>query len=256
MFLGIEYFFLIQDIQINFIFFVIFLLSFIVLSGIFIAKLAIDPLSSYVDNLQNLSKETLHELNLPLSTIQTNLGMLQKNLSDIKTLKRLGRIESACQMLQQRYDELDYMIKMQTHQELKEHCDLQELIEQRIVFLQRIYTTTTFVLHLEHKELFIDTIGLIKVIDNIIDNGVKYSQDLKKIVIRIQNDTLYIQDFGIGMDELELLHIFDTYYQVNKEVQGFGIGLSMVKRYCDTNAIGLRFDSQEGVGTTVSLQFK
>jgi signal transduction histidine kinase len=256
MFLGLEYYFLEYIPQTNTLLLAVFLVCFTILSGVFIAKISVDPLASYVQNLQNLSKETLHELNLPISTIQTNIGMLEKNTQDVKTLKRIKRIESACSMLKQRYNELDYMIKKQTKQQVKEVCKLDELVKQRVTFLQRVYTNVEFVLELENKELFIDTLGLSKVIDNIIDNGVKYSNNPKKIVVRIEKDTLFIQDFGIGMDELELLHVFDNYYQANEEMQGFGIGLSMVKRYCDENNIELRFDSQKGVGTTVILQFK
>jgi len=87
----------------------------------------VDPLQEYVKNLQELSKETLHELNLPISTITTNTQMLQKNLHDEKSMKRVARIASACDMLQERYNELDYLIKMQTKQEIKEHFYLDEL---------------------------------------------------------------------------------------------------------------------------------
>ena len=234
----------------------IVLICFVILSGVFISKLAIDPLAEYVRNLQNLSKETLHELNLPVSTIMTNSQMLKKTIEDEKSLKRVGRIESACEMLRQRYNELDYMIKMQSKQEVKEKFLLDELVQQRVSFLERLYPNTVFTLSLERLELSHDKIGLAKVIDNIIDNGVKYSQESKKIDIYIKNNTLIIQDFGIGMDEVELLQIFDQYYQSNATIGGFGIGLNMVKRFCDKNEIALHFKSKPQSGTTVELKFK
>ncbi len=89
------------------------MLCFSALGGVMISKLAIDPLQEHVTNLQNLSKETLHELNLPISTIFTNSNMLKKNMQSEKDLKRLTRIDTACSMLQERYNELDYMIKKQ-----------------------------------------------------------------------------------------------------------------------------------------------
>lgn len=232
------------------------LLSLVVLSGIFISKLAVDPLQAYVKNLQSLSKETLHELNLPISTITTNTQMLQKNLENEKNIKRAARIESACEMLQQRYNELDYLIKMQTKQEIKEHFSLDELVSNRVAFLQKIYPHIEFNLALSKQELYLDKIGLSKVIDNLIDNGVKYSADSKNIDITIEKDSLSIRDYGIGMDEVELLAIFDNYYQINSEMKGFGIGLSMVKRFCDENSIELIFDSVPKKGTTVLLKFK
>ncbi len=49
-------------------------------------------------------------------------------------IKRISRIELACEMLEQRYSELDYMIKTQTSQELKEYFELSSLIQKRIDF--------------------------------------------------------------------------------------------------------------------------
>ena len=240
----------------NFFLLAIIMLCFVVLSGVMISKLAIDPLQEHIKNLQALSKETLHELNLPISTIQTNSQMIKKTLEDEKALKRLARIDTACKMLQERYNELDYMIKTQTLQELKENIELHQLIQERVDFLSSLYAHIDFDLKLENIEIFSDKIGLAKVIDNLIDNGVKYSQNSRKIDIKLIDSTLYIQDYGCGMDEVELLQIFDKFYQSDSSMQGFGIGLNMVKKFCDKNNIGLSFKSQPNIGTTVLLNFK
>jgi len=233
-----------------------FLLFFIAVSGVFIVKLAVDPLSEYVIHLQNLSTETLHELNLPISTIKTNTQMLRKSLENEKSLKRIARIDTACEMLQERYNELDYLIKMQSNEKIRETFRIDTLVQERVGFLAKLYPQIKINTELQILEIHGDKKGLIKVIDNIVDNGVKYSQNSTKIDIKLEDATLCIQDYGIGMDETELLQIFDTYYQSNKNMQGFGIGLSMVKRYCDANHIELRFVSEKNVGTTVNLKFK
>jgi len=231
-------------------------LALVILAAVFIAKLAVDPLEKYVNNLQDLSKETLHELNLPISTITTNTQMMKKNLADTKALKRIERIESACTMLQQRYNELDYLIKMQTQKVEKEEFFLDEVVKERVLFLQKIYPQIEFRLSLSECKLSLDKIGLLKVLDNLIDNGVKYSGNSKKIDIKVEESTLVIRDYGIGMDEVELLTIFDRYYQANSDMQGFGIGLTMVKRFCDENKIELLLDSSPNEGTTIILKFK
>ena len=232
------------------------MIAFVLLCGIMITKLAVDPLQEYIDTLENFSCETLHELNLPLSTIQSNLGMLKKGMESEKDLKRASRIQSACEMLQQRYNELDYMIKRQSFNIVRENFELSELIEQRVEFLSRIYQNFEFKLELESTKIINDKIGLSKVIDNLIDNGVKYSQKIHKIDIKLKDFSLEIQDYGCGMDEVELVQIFDNYYQSNKNVNGFGIGLSMVKRFSDNNNILLNIDSSPDVGTKVLLKFK
>lgn len=254
-FLGILHYFLAVAQTQNIFLLAIVMLCFVTLSGVFISKLAIDPLQEHVTNLQNLSKETLHELNLPITTIMTNAHMIKKSMEDEKTLKRISRIESACTMLQQRYNELDYMIKTQSVQEMKENFELNALINERVQFLHAIYPNITFELDLAKTEIFNDRIGLAKVIDNIIHNGVKYSPNSTIITIKLNDFTLQIQDYGCGMDEVELLQIFDNYYQSNEKMQGFGIGLAMVKRFCDSQSIKLSFKSKPDYGTTVLLKF-
>ncbi len=233
-----------------------FLLLFIMVSGVFISKLAVDPLVEYTYNLQALSKETLHELNLPISTILTNINMLQKTAQDEKTLKRVERIRKACAMLQERYNELEYMIKMQSKNEVKESFFVDKLLLERVEFLQNVYPNVNMSVDVESLEIYGDKKGLAKIIDNIVDNGVKYSPNSKTIKMQLKNKILSIQDFGIGMDEVALVHIFDRYYQADTTLQGFGIGLTMVKHYCDTHAIELSFVSQPNKGTTVKLNFK
>lgn len=227
-----------------------------IFSGVFISKLAVEPLKDHLNNIEQLSKETLHELNLPISTIKTNSQMLYKNIENEKDLKRLSRILSASNMLEQRYNELDYMIKTHTTKEINEDFYLDKLIQERIEFLQGIYPNRTFNLDLEQVEIHNDKIGLGKVIDNIIDNGVKYSQNNDNIDIILKEKILIIQDHGKGMDESELLKVFDKYYQGDTDAKGFGIGLSLVKRFCDKQQIKLSIDSKMNYGTKITLEFK
>ncbi len=255
-FLIILYYILKFNLFENIVLLIVVMLSFVLLSAIFISKLAIEPLIEYINSLQNLSKETLHELNLPISTIISNTNMLKKNMIDEKSVKRLSRIESACEMLSQRYNELDYLIKTQADEDVREKIELARLVRDRVLFLEDIYPHIVFKLELTKTEIFNDKIGLSKIIDNIIDNAVKYSKSSVDIKIVLEDNLLSIQDFGCGMDEVELLNIFDKYYQADKSIKGFGIGLSMVKRFCDKNEIGLSFQSKLDSGTTVKLKFK
>lgn len=254
-FLAISYYSLvIAEVQNEFLlFFILFLLT--IFSAFLISKFSLQPFVEYITNLQNLSKETLHELNLPIATINTNLHLLKKNLSNEKDINRAARIQNACEMLKQRYNELDYMIKLQSSNIAYEEFELDTFVQERVEFLKHIYSHIDFELNLQPTTIKSDKIGFGKVIDNLIDNGVKYSQNIHKISITLQKNSLNITDYGCGMDEVELIKIFDRYYQSNKNMQGFGIGLNMVKRFCDSNHIELNIKSKLKNGTTITLNF-
>ena len=231
------------------------ILFLVLLSAWAIAKLSVEPMREQLEALEHFSKEILHELNLPINTIMTNTTMLKKNVTDIRALKRFGRIEAACDMLQERYKELDYLIKKQMQYEQVEVFDVALLVKTRLHLLESLYTQAKFSSDLEAISVNVDKIGLAKVIDNIIDNSVKYSPNGAKIHVMTNNSVLTITDQGQGMDEVELFQIFDRYYQSDSGVSGFGIGLGLVKNYCDRYKIKLHVDSAKGVGTTMQLDF-
>jgi signal transduction histidine kinase len=224
--------------------------------GKILSKIAIEPLREHFYHLDRFSKETLHELNLPINTITANVEMLRKTHNDEKSQKRLERIELAAKMLKERYNELDYLIQKQMEKEVVEVFDLCELIEERMTFLRGLYPSVRWDIECQPMSLKLDKIGLAKVIDNLVDNGIKYSPILPIITIKLDGNILGICDQGCGMDEVTLIHIFDRYYQSDNKMAGYGIGLGLVKKYCDRNAIGLRVDSSIGRGTCMYLEFK
>lgn len=224
--------------------------------GRFLAKIAISPMREHFDHLEHLTKETLHELNLPINTITANVEMLRKTHTDEKSLKRLSRIEAAAGMLKERYNELDYLIKKQIEKEKIESCDLRELVEERLVFLRGLYPGVEWECDLHPLNVRLDRIGMGKVIDNVVENGVKYSQGNPKIAVRIDENRFSVCDQGIGMDEITLMRIYDRYYQNDSTMAGYGIGLGLVKRYCDRHGINLHVSSRTGVGTCVKFEFK
>ncbi len=226
------------------------------LLGLMIARMAIAPLKEHFEHLERFSKETLHELNLPVSTIMTNTKMLKRTHDDEKSMKRLGRIEEAAAMIQERYNELDYLIRTQMQRETIETFDLAELMRERLEFFKALYPHVLFEDALESTSVTTDKIGLRKVIDNLVDNAVKYTQKEGVVQINLFNAVLAIKDHGVGMDEMELLRIFDRYYQSDATMPGYGIGLGLVKSFCDKHKIKLYVQSKKGEGTTMLLDFK
>ena len=231
-------------------------LVFSLIAGGILAKIALIPLKEHFEHLEIFSKETLHELNLPINTITANVEMLSKTHTDEKSLKRLERIKQAVGMLGERYNELDYLIKKQMERETIETFDLNDLLHERLGFLRSLYPHAAWEIDTSACIVRLDRIGLGKVIDNLVENGVKYSASSAHIQIVLMDDTLTICDRGIGMDEITLMRVFERYYQNNTAMPGYGIGLGLVKRYCDRHGIVLHVNSRPSEGTCVKMEFK
>lgn len=72
-----------------------------------------------------------------------------------------------------------------------------------------------------------------------------------------EKNTLSIRDTGIGITPQEQEKIFERFYQVHnvRSEEGFGIGLSLVKKIADANTWKIRIQSELNEGTTFYLTF-
>jgi len=84
----------------------------------------------------------------------------------------------------------------------------------------------------------------------------KYSPKESPIDVRLTAQRLQIEDRGIGMDEAQLVRVYERYYQGEEDSQGEGIGLALVKSYCDREGIAITIDSQKESGTCVTLDVR
>lgn len=230
-----------------FLFLIAFALGYSLNSYILSEKFKVDA------NLLHLTKEILHELNIPLSTIQANTTLLRRTLKDNeKGIRRLARIDESSKRLNRLYHELIYSIKKEIHTIEKETFDVKEIVEDRVLLFKQL-DRNDFILSLSPLIISADKIGFEKMLDNIIGNAMKYSDKEKPIVITIKDSILSIKDSGIGIDEMELIKIYDRYYQSDNHIDGEGIGLSLVKAYCDDENIKIRIQSQKNMGTEVKF---
>ncbi len=101
------------------------------------------------------------------------------------------------------------------------------------------------------------------IINNVISNALKYSNEKGQISISISENNGVIEcsisDFGIGISSEDLKKIFDQFYRSKSikysEIKGTGLGLSIVKKLCEILSIETKITSQENIGTTVNLIF-
>ena len=207
------------------------------------------------ENLSQLSREILHELNIPLATIQANTKLIARKLEDQKSLERISRIEASSKRLERLYRELVYSIKKEFQPIEKESFDLQKVLEERVEVF-KAFDRNDFVLEVESYRITADKIGFEKMIDNILMNAMKYSSKDTPVTLHLSQDTLGISDRGVGMSETELLKIYERYYQADTSKEGEGIGLALVKSYCDSEGIEIQIKSQKNVGTTVFLNLR
>ena len=104
-----------------------------------------------------------------------------------------------------------------------------------------------------------DKQGLTTVLQLLMDNALKFSQDVIEVSVGLMGDDVQIgiTDFGIGIAQDQLDSIFDMFYQIDpsstRRYGGTGIGLAIVRLILDHHETWIEVDSQVGKGSTFSF---
>lgn len=121
------------------------------------------------------------------------------------------------------------------------------------------------VLNVSENELNViaDEYSVFQIFVNLIDNAVKYTHVGKVEISSFINNngkaTVKVADTGIGISEEFLPNLFTAFFQeqrgYTRQYEGNGLGLALVKKYCDLNNAEVFVESKKGVGSTFTVVF-
>jgi signal transduction histidine kinase len=207
-----------------------------------------------------------HELKTPISiAYSANDALLNYDTTNdpekkmayltiaMKQLKRLGElVENILAMSMER---------RKTMRLKPERIDLPGMVEE-IAEAQRMRGEKDISIDVRtegHIAVTADRSHLSNVLNNLIDNAIKYSEESVTIRIKIYSEGIEIADNGIGIPAKSVPYIFDKFYRVphgnRQDVRGYGIGLYYVKMILDKMGWSISVRSQEGNGSVFTIKF-
>ncbi len=105
-----------------------------------------------------------------------------------------------------------------------------------------------------------DRTHLANVLNNLIDNAIKYSSESVEISISGDNNELSVTDNGIGIPSKSIPYLFNKFYRVphgnRQDVRGYGIGLYYVKSIIDKLGWAVNVTSKVGEGSVFTIKFE
>lgn len=115
----------------------------------------------------------------------------------------------------------------------------------------------------EQVYCYLDRDKVEKIMNNILSNALKFTPEHGEILIMVCKKNKFaeiiISDSGIGISKDRHTKIFDRFYQVDgshtKEQEGTGIGLALTKELVELHRGSIAVESEEGEGTTFTIQF-
>ncbi len=243
--------------------YLISLISLVVLFFIilFLSNYIVKPVKESFEKQKRFISDSSHELKTPLSIMVANLDILENEIPDNK---RIVTIKNNALMMNDLIHSLLVLTRTEKAVVAFEEFDLSELVEMVSLSLEA--------LAFEHENTIRTDIqksikykGNVSEIETllvaIIDNSIKYSWKETEVSIRLysKGNSVIIEVYneGIGIKNENKMKIFDKFYREddsrNKDIKGYGIGLSIVKNIVDNHKGKIVVETEENKYTLFKI---
>ena len=249
---------LLQNVGKNVVLLSLFIILIIMLTSLFLVKLILKPIRDNLKLLDKFIKDATHELNTPISTIITNVELLEKEEIDKKCINKIKRISTASRTISNIYEDLVFVTLNHTIVTKNEVVNIHEVIKQRVEYFNTLFESKNLSISINKENncnLFIDRNKIIRLIDNLISNAIKYTNRSTHIQIDIEKNSFQITDKGKGMSKKEISMIFNRYTRFDETQGGFGLGYNIIYSIAKEYNLKIKIDSKINEGTCINISW-
>lgn len=213
-----------------------------------------------------------HEFKRPISAAVVQMALIPHYLQNGNTDKVQQYAQQSLLELQKLNTYTERIQKLSNNKRetiilKKEHINLHDfftsLVEKYEKTEEKLVKMSLF-MHTTQRTIHADLLHFANIIDNLIENAIKYSkEDAVRIDIHASDEQhklkISVKDNGLGIAERDLPRIFQKFYRSeNKNIQqktGFGLGLTYVKALVKAHDGEIKVESKVGIGTEFILYF-
>lgn len=212
-----------------------------------------------------------HELKTPLTSIlgysELLINMSAKDKNENKKTDFIKRINAEALRMKELVLNMLTLSRMEANwqETIDEKIDLKDIIlnvfESNKIKSQK--RNINIELYIESAIIIANKEKITEVVNNLVDNAIKYTDDGGEIKIILKNNKdkaiFTVKDNGCGIESKYLNRIFERFFRVKNEkylkVQGTGLGLTIVKNICAHYNADIYINSEENRGTEISVVF-
>ena len=195
-----------------------------------------------------------HQIKTPIAASSLLVGEIEDKKVKNQLEQELFKIESYVNIV------LQYLRLESFHEDLvlkKENLEdlVKEIVKKYAIFF--IQKGLSLNLHDLDRTIITDRKWFVVILEQVLSNSLKYTSQ-GGIKIYFQEDTLYIKDSGLGIQDADLLRVFErgfSGYNGRLTQQSSGLGLYLSKKIADELGHQISIASQVGQGTTVMISF-
>ncbi len=211
-----------------------------------------------------------HELKTPISVIQMQCEIALRKERDSKEYKKaLETIEDTISLMSSLVEKMLMVSRLErVDKSVFSEVELSSVLRSAYELLKGRADECDIDLDLNipNDPIFVkgDKTLLVEMFVNLIDNAIKYNNKGGCVLVEVEklgsSVVVKISDTGIGISEDEVEKVFEEFYRADKsrskDREGFGLGLSIVKKIAQLHGIEIKINSSANAGTTFYLVFK
>ncbi len=227
--------FLIDIVQFSFLTF-LFSSLFAYLSYRFVNR-TLKPVQENLSDMQDFIHNAGHELKTPISIIRGNLQIMQAEKKfDSKLVKQWIKKIDNLNALIERLIELSGTGRNTQKQSLLLSQEIEVIVKEYKIFSQKYHVTIKNIITGDYK-IYANKEELYVLLSNLLKNAIRYNKKWWEVIFSLHKNILSIKDTGEWISQKDQEKIFDRFYQGEKarSGNGFGIGLSLVKKIAEGN---------------------
>ena len=209
-----------------------------------------------------------HELKTPLTSIYGVSDMLASGMVKPEDVKGFaGTIKEESARLISLIDDIMRLSQLDENTVIQEKgvIDLWEITQEAVMRLSRKAQENEVELKCVGTSAVMKGVDYIadEIVYNLCENAIKYNKKGGSMTVTVRSEAdrcvLTVKDNGIGIPKGEQERIFERFYRVDKshskKIGGTGLGLSIVKHGVSYLGGTINVESEEGIGTTITVVF-
>lgn len=219
----------------------------------------IQELEAKNSELERFTYTVSHDLKAPLITMSGFLGYLVEDAKkgNIERLESdVKRILDANLKMQRLLDELLELSRVGRAMNAPTHCPFEQIVKEALLTLERQIKEKHVETIVQNNlpTVYGDKIRLIEVVQNLLDNAIKFmgNQPKPKIEVGVKRENgqnvFFVKDNGVGIDKAYHEKIFELFHKLNPDADGTGVGLALVKRIIEVHGGTIWVESELGKG--------
>lgn len=216
-------------------------------------------------------KESLSDISHQLKTPLTSIIIMLDNILDNKEMSQEVR-EEFIKDIKREITNIQFLIETllklskldaNSVEFINKEVEVEEIIQNAVKNVAMICDLKNIKINItgnSKEKLLCDERWQIEAITNILKNAVEHSKNNSQIDIKYTQNKAYtkitIEDYGMGINEDDLKHIFERFYKgKNASKDSVGIGLALAKAIIEKNNGYITVSSKESEGTTFAIKY-